>query len=652
MNYFVFRSLIRIFATMNMEKKNEICLRVQALRAYMRERNLQAFIFPSTDPHCGEYVPDHWMTRKWISGFDGSAGTAVVTLEDAALWTDSRYFLAAADQLSGTPFCLMKGKLEETPSISQWLSDGIQNSKFINSKSEEQGTNNFQLPLRSRVPLATPSAFSTFNFQLKEESLKVGIDGWVNTMTDVRCMKDELEKAGLHLCIVDDPADELWENRPVIPTNPIEIQPLEYAGETCQSKLTRLRAALLQAGAEGTVVSQLDEIAWLLNLRGTDVHCNPVFVAYMLLDQNKATLFTNPEKITPEVAAYLKENKINTLPYADITKALKAYKTETLLLDPNTSNWNLQAYLPESCKIVEHKSLIAPMKAIKNEVEIQGYRNAMLRDGVAMVKFLCWLKKTMKSGNYPTEMDIDRKLTSLRAEQPLFRDISFDTIAAYGPHGAIVHYEPTPETDIRLEPKGLLLLDSGAQYQDGTTDITRTIALGPLTESEKRDYTLVLKGHIRLAMAKFPKGTCGTQLDVLARYAMWQDGINYLHGTGHGVGSYLNVHEGPHQFRMNYMPAPLLPGMTITDEPGIYRAGEHGVRIENTMLITEYKKTAFGEFLQLEPLTLCPIDTTPIIWEMMLPDEIAYLNAYHKRVYEELSPYLSEEERNSLNTQR
>ena len=562
MNYFVFRSLIRNFATMNM-KKNEICLRVQALRAYMQEKGLQAFIFPSTDPHCGEYVPDHWMTRQWISGFDGSAGTAVVTLEDAALWTDSRYFLAAADQLTGTPFRLMKD-----------------------------------------------------------------------------------------MCIVDDPADELWENRPGIPVNPIEIQPLEYAGETCQSKLTRLREALLQAGAEGTVVSQLDEIAWLLNLRGTDVHCNPVFVAYMLLDQSEATLFTNPEKITPEVAAYLKENKINTLPYADITEALKVYKAETLLLDPNTSNWNLQAYLPDSCKIVEHKSLIAPMKAIKNEAEIRGYRNAMIRDGVAMVKFLCWLKKTMKSGNYPTEMDVDRKLTSLRAEQPLFRDISFDTIAAYGPHGAIVHYEPTPETDIRLEPKGLLLLDSGAQYQDGTTDITRTIALGPLTESEKRDYTLVLKGHIRLAMAKFPKGTCGTQLDVLARYAMWQDGINYLHGTGHGVGSYLNVHEGPHQFRMNYMPAPLLSGMTITDEPGIYRAGEHGARTENTMLITEYKKTEFGEFLQLEPLTLCPIDTTPIIWEMMLPDEIAYLNAYHKRVYEELSPYLNEEERNSLNTQR
>ena len=629
---------------MNMEKKYEICSRVQALRAYMQERNLQAFIFPSTDPHCGEYVPDHWMTRQWISGFDGSAGTAVVTLEDAALWTDSRYFLAAADQLSGTPFRLMKDKLEETPSITEWLEKtihkpvGLTGTKDEKRKTETNNSTTLNSQLKKSLPL-------------KGDGGSVAMDGWVNTMADVRSMKEELEKAGLQLCIVDDPADELWENRPGIPTNPIEIQPLEYAGETCQSKLTRLREALLQAGAEGTVVSQLDEIAWLLNLRGTDVHCNPVFVAYILLDQNKATLFTNPEKISPEVAAYLKENKINTLPYTDITKALKAYKAETLLLDPNTSNWNLQAYLPESCKIVEHKSLIAPMKAIKNEAEIRGFRNAMIRDGVAMVKFLCWLNTTMTESQLPTEMDVDRKLTSLRAEQPLFRDISFDTIAAYGPHGAIVHYEPTPETDIRLEPKGLLLLDSGAQYQDGTTDITRSIALGPLTESEKRDYTLVLKGHIRLAMAKFPKGTCGTQLDVLARYAMWQDGINYLHGTGHGVGSYLNVHEGPHQFRMNYMPAPLLPGMTITDEPGIYRAGAHGVRIENTMLITEYKKTEFGEFLQLEPLTLCPIDTTPIIWEMMLPDEIAYLNAYHRRVYNELAPFLNNDEKEWLNVQ-
>lgn len=602
-----------------MTEKEEINERVRTLRAYMREKGLQAFIFPSTDPHCGEYVPEHWMTRQWISGFDGSAGTAVVTLEDAAVWTDSRYFLAAADQLDGTPFRLMKDGLEETPSITEWL----EKTSITPRKGETEGA--------------------------------VAIDGWVNTMKDVRGLKDELERAGLQLCIVDDPADELWENRPSIPTNPIEIQPLEYAGETCQSKITRLREALQQAGAEGTVVSQLDEIAWLLNLRGTDVHCNPVFVAYLLIEKNKVTLLTNPEKITPEVATYLKENNIYTLSYADITDALKAYKAETLLLDPNTSNWNLLASLPESCKVVEHASLIAPMKAIKNETEIRGFRSAMIRDGVAMVKFLRWLKQTMTdcqlspvNCQLPTEMDVDRKLTALRAEQPLFRDISFDTIAAYGPHGAIVHYEATPETDVKLEPKGLLLLDSGAQYQDGTTDITRTIALGPLTEEEKLDYTLVLKGHIRLALTKFPKGACGTQIDALARYAMWQHGINFLHGTGHGVGSYLNVHEGPHQIRMNYKPAPLLPGMTVTNEPGIYRAGKHGVRIENTMIVKEFKKTEFGEFLQLEPLTLCPIDTTPIIWEMMLPDEIAYLNAYHKRVYEELSPYLSEEERKSL----
>ncbi len=598
-----------------MEKRTEITERVRALRAYMHEKGLRAFIFPSTDPHCGEYVPEHWMTRQWISGFDGSAGTAVVTLEDAALWTDSRYFIAAADQLAGTPFRLMKDGLEETPTITEWIDRTIKSSK-------------------SKIQLST----------------SVGINGWVNMMADVRCMMEKAEKAGLQLYIGNDPADELWKNRPDIPTNPIEIHPLEYAGETCQSKIARLREALQQAGAEGTVVSQLDEIAWLLNLRGTDVHCNPVFVAYVLLTQKEITLFTNPEKITPEVAAYLKENNIGTLPYADITKALKAYGAETMLLDPNTSNWNLLASLPESCKVVEHSSLIAPMKAVKNEAEIRGFRQAMIRDGVAMVKFLCWLKPAVEAGN-ETEISIDKKLTALRAEQKLFRDISFDTIAAYGPHGAIVHYEPTPETDIRLEPKGLLLLDRGAQYQDGTTDITRTIALGPLTEEEKLDYTLVLKGHIRLALTKFPKGACGTQIDALARYAMWQHGINFLHGTGHGVGSYLNVHEGPHQIRMNYKPAPLLPGMTVTNEPGIYRAGKHGVRIENTMIVQEYKKTEFGEFLGLEALTLCPIDTAPIIWGMMLPDEIAYLNAYHKRVYEELSPFLADNDKDWLNVQ-
>jgi len=578
-----------------------ICERVERLRKFLQEHHLGAYIFPSTDPHCGEYIPNHWMTREWISGFNGSAGTAVVTLEDAALWTDSRYFLAASEQLEGTPFQLMKLKIPGTPSIAEWLS------------------------------------------QVLPKGTCVGMDGWVNTIADVRDMSEELEFHDLKLELGNDPAEQLWEERPALPDLPIEIQPLEFAGETTSSKLERLRKAMRDLHVEGTIVSQLDEIAWLCNLRGQDVHCNPVFVGYMIVTQEVTILYVNSQKLTSEVRNYLKEQNIQQKEYGEILEDLKHYREDSLVIDPSTSNWELIAHLPE-CKVVEHNSIIAPMKAIKNEAEIQGYRNAMLRDGIAMVKFLKWLKPAVEAGG-ETEISVDEKLTSLRAQQPLYRGTSFDTIAGYGHHGAIVHYEATPETDIPLEPRGLLLLDSGAQYQDGTTDITRTIALGPLTEQEKIDYTLVLRGHIRLAMCKFPAGSSGTQIDVCARYAMWQEGVNYLHGTGHGVGSYLNVHEGPHQIRMNYMPAPLWAGMTVTNEPGIYRAGSHGVRTENTMLITHYKEGEFGEFLQLEALTLCPIDKTPILREMMQQDEIQYLNEYHQRVYRELAPHLNEEER-------
>lgn len=571
------------------------------IREWLSRHGLSAFIFPSTDPHSGEYVPEHWMTRQWASGFDGSAGTAVVTLGDAALWTDSRYFLAAGEQLGGSGFRLMKDGLPGTPSIAEWLCRTL------------------------------------------PEGSTVGMDGWVNTMADVQTLQDELSVAGISIELGLDPAEELWTSRPAIPGNVIELQPLEYAGEECRSKLRRLRQAMAELGAEATVVSLLDEVAWLTNLRGTDVHCNPVFVSYLLVSQSAATLFVKPGKVTAEIANYLMAQDISIQPYEALPQHLASASFRSVVLDETTTNSCIFKALPETCRIIGHASLVAPMKAIKNKAEIQGFRNAMLRDGVAMVRFLRWLKPAVEAGG-ETEMSIDRKLTSLRAEQPLFRDISFDTIAGYGPHGAIVHYEATPETDATLEPHGLLLLDSGAQYQDGTTDITRTIALGPLTDSERLDYTLVLKGHIRLAMAKFPLGASGTQLDALARYAMWQHGINYLHGTGHGVGSYLNVHEGPHQIRMNYKPAPLLPGMTVTNEPGIYRAGKHGVRTENTMLITEYVDTEFGSFLQLEPLTLCPIDTAPIIMDMMQHDEVDYLNAYHRRVYDELSPLLTPEE--------
>ncbi len=575
--------------------------KVKALRQWMRQRGVDAFIIPSTDPHCGEYIPEHWMARQWISGFDGSAGTAVVTLSDAALWTDSRYFIAAAKQLEGTPFRLMKDGLPDTPTISAWISEQLDRGQVT------------------------------------------GLDGEVVTVTDVRTLKREMDTAGISLKTDKDPLDSIWSQRPSIPQNKAEVHPPEYAGETAESKLLRLRDAVSRQGAESIVITQLDEIAWLLNMRGTDVHCNPVFVSYLLVKANDATLFIDPAKISNHTARYLQSIGVETRPYTEVFEALGKLPCMRILLDPATANWHLFEALRPGHIIVEAPSPVASMKAVKNATEIAGFRQAMLRDGIALVRFLQWLKPAVEAGG-ETEMSIDRKLTSLRAEQPHFRGLSFDTIAGYGPHGAIVHYEATPDTDSPLEPKGLLLLDSGAQYVDGTTDITRTIALGPLTYEQQLDYTLVLKGHIRLALTRFPDGVSGTQIDAFARYAMWQHGIDYGHGTGHGVGAHLCVHEGPHQIRHTWKPAPLHAGMTVTNEPGIYRAGNHGVRIENTMLIVADRTTDFGTFLRMEPLTLCPIDLTPVIWHMMAADETAYLNAYHQHVYETLSPHLSAEE--------
>ena len=594
---------------------NCIAERVETLREYLRRHGLSAFIFPSTDPHQGEYVPEHWQTRQWISGFDGSAGTAVVTLSDAALWTDSRYFIAAAAQLEGTPFQLMKDGLPETPSIEEWLIDKIENSKLKIEAGGEGPTFNLQ-----------SSIFNDKVVGIDGELLPLeGEDGWGSTFG----------KAGIQLRTDLDPAEELWTDRPPIPKNKVEVQPLEFAGESAESKIERVRQALREQKAEGIVISQLDEIAWLLNMRGSDVHCNPVFVSYVLLTLDDVTLFIDSEKLDEETSEYLKKIEVKVKPYKDPSKSPLKGETSKKALPLREGVGG---------------SLVSSLKSIKNAAEIEGFRRAMVRDGVALVKFLRWLESAI-STEKETEISIDKKLTALRAEQPLYRGLSFDTIAAYGPHGAIVHYEATPESDVLLEPKGLLLLDSGAQYQDGTTDITRTIALGPLTDEERLDYTLVLKGHIRLALSRFPDGISGTQIDALARYAMWQRGINYGHGTGHGVGAYLCVHEGPHQIRHTWKPAPLHAGMTVTNEPGIYRQGKHGVRIENTMLIVEDGETEFGKFLRLEPLTLCPIDLTPVIWDMMTPEEVAYLDAYHKKVYDELSPHLTEEEKEWLNKQ-
>jgi Xaa-Pro aminopeptidase len=575
--------------------------RLEDLREVMRREHLAAFIFPSTDPHQGEYVPDHWKGREFISGFNGSAGTAVVTLTSAALWTDSRYFLAAADQLKDTEFQLMKQKVEGTPTIAEWIG-------------KECGA-----------------------------GVEVGIDGMVNSTNSVRELIADLRKqGGITLRTNLDPLAQIWQDRPPIPVNPVEEYPLTYAGEAASVKIARIRQALRKLHADGMLMAALDDIAWTLNLRGTDVHCSPLFVSYLLISSTAVTLYINKEKLTPEVVAYLRGEGIGVDAYENVQKGLKDYFEYNILLDPDEVNYTL--FNTVTREVIEAESPVKRMKTIKNDTEIAGFKQAMLKDGIAMVKFLYWLDKQLSEGETLTEISVSDELASLRAEQTLFRGLSFDTIAGYEAHGAIVHYESTPETDVPLRPEGLLLLDSGAQYLDGTTDLTRTIALGPVTEEQRKVYTLVLKGHIQLELCKFPSGTSGTQIDVLARKDMWRAGMNYLHGTGHGVGSYLNVHEGPHQIRMEWKPAPLVAGMTVTDEPGIYLAGKFGVRIENTLLVTYYNETEFGKFLKFEPLTLCPIDKKPIIKEMMLPEEIEWLNQYHRRVFEQLSPRLDDNE--------
>lgn len=583
---------------------NEIKLRLARLRELMKREHLSAFIFPSTDAHQSEYVADHWRGREWISGFNGSAGTAVVTMKSAALWTDSRYFLAAEEQLEDTEYQQMRLKMEGTPTIAEWLGKELQDV----------------------------------------QSPEVGLDGMVNSYNYVKDLSYSLRKlGGITLRTNLDPLEQIWENRPSLPANPVEIQPLEYAGETLASKVVRIRKSLRELHADGMLVSALDDIAWTLNLRGTDVHCNPVFVSYLLIESDKVSLFVDDNKLSPEVKQYLQDNQVSLYNYNKVEKCLESYSEYNILLDGDETSYYL--WKTVKCQeIVAAASPIPAMKAVKNKAEIEGYRSAMLKDGVAMVKFLKWLKPAVEAGGQ-TEISIDEKLTSLRAEQKLFRDISFDTIAGYAQHGAIVHYEATPETDVVLKPEGLILIDSGAQYQDGTTDITRTIALGAVSEEMKHIYTLVLKAHIQLELVKFPDGASGTQLDAVGRECMWREGYNFLHGTGHGVGSYLCVHEGPHQIRMEWMPTPLRAGMTLTDEPGLYLAGKFGVRIENTVLISDYMSTEFGKFLQIEPLTLCPIDTTPIDVDMLLPEEIDWLNAYHHSVYEKLSPFLDEEEK-------
>ncbi|MCI5664528.1 MAG: aminopeptidase P family protein [Mediterranea sp.] len=576
--------------------------RISDLREWMKRNGISAFIIPSTDPHLSEYVAPHWQSREWISGFSGSAGTCVVTCRKAGLWTDSRYFLQAASQLEGSGIELFKEMLPETPSIAQFLCSELQSGE------------------------------------------SVGIDAMVFSTQGAQNLEKELKGAGISLKNAGDPMAILWKGRPEISEDPLFPLDMAFAGKSTVQKLQEIRGEVYKAGAEALFVSALDDIAWTLNMRGSDVHCNPVFVSYLYIDKEQTHLFVNPKKVPSDVKNLLQADNILLHPYQEAENFLLQLHDKRILLDLPKTNAAIYAAACAHCRVIAGASPICLMKSIKNTTEQEGFRHAMTRDGIAMVKFLKWLKPAVEAGG-ETELSIDRKLCSLRAEQANFRGISFDTIAGYGAHGAIVHYEPTPETDIPIKPEGLLLLDSGGQYLDGTTDLTRTIALGPTTEEERIDFTLVLKGFLQLMNVVFPDGTCGTQLDVLARQSMWKAGINYLHGTGHGVGSFLCVHEGPHQIRMNHMPTILKPGMTLTDEPGIYKAGKHGVRTENTLLIVPAQETEFGNFYRFEPLTLCPIDKAPIIKEMLSTEEVQWFNEYQQLVYERLAPHLDEEER-------
>ena len=595
------KALINTLYSMNSTINN----RIAALRAHIAQEQIQAFIIPSTDPHLSEYVAPHWQSREWISGFTGSAGTVVVTAKDAGLWTDSRYFLQAARQLEGTCITLYKEMLPETPNIPEFLSAHLQ------------------------------------------EGDCVGIDGKMFSAEEVEHLQKELKKSGIRIKSIADPIQLLWTDRPAMPLAPAFVYDTKYAGMSFTEKLPAVRQAMEAAGADSLLLSALDEIAWLLNIRGNDVHCNPVVVSYLLIEKDKVNYFVQPQKVTPELTEYFNVNGISVHPYEEIGDYLNSFNAHSILMNPAKTNYAIYSAIRPGCLIINGASPVALLKAIRNKQEIAGIHAAMQRDGVALVKFLKWLDEAVPAGK-ETEISVDKKLHTFRAAQPLYMGESFDTIAGYKEHGAIVHYEATPETDVTLKSEGFLLLDSGAQYLDGTTDITRTIALGPLTEEEKTDYTLILKGHIALAMAVFPEGTRGAQLDVLARMPIWKERMNYLHGTGHGVGHFLNVHEGPQSIRMNENPVALQPDMVTSNEPGVYKAGSHGIRTENLVLTVPAGEGMFGKYLKFETLTLCPICRKGIIKELLTAEEIGWLNDYHRTVYEKLSPDLNNDEREWL----
>lgn len=573
--------------------------RLESIRSLMQRANVNVYIVPNFDPHLSEYPPERWNTRKWASGFTGSAGSAAISLNEAALWSDSRYFLQAENELEGTGYTFYKDGLPETISLNEWVCN-------------QAGSNG--------VVAADDTTFS-YNEGVK--------------------MKALFAKKGVDLKFDFDPINELWNDRPAIPNNKIFVHKIEYAGEDFNSKYSRIIEAAQTKGADGVLLSALDDIAWAFNIRGCDVKFNPVVVAYAYLSSDAKIIFIERCKLTESIEEYFKENGIEIKAYNKIQSYLENLENGIkVIADPARVNYRLCNILNNKNALIAETSPITMMKSIKNSTEIEGTKNALVRDGVAMVNFLCWLDSNIGKIEM-SEISIAEKLRSFRAEQPLFVGESFGTIAGYGGHGAIVHYRATEESDAKLQPKGFVLVDSGGQYLDGTTDITRTIPLGELTEEEKKCFTLVLKGHIAIAKAEFPRGTRGAQIDAFARIALWKEGYTYMHGTGHGIGHFLNVHEGPQNIRLEENPTPLMPGMLTSNEPGVYLSERFGIRTENIILTVEKSENEFGKFHKFETLTLCPIDTRAIDTSIMTDEEIDWLNQYHERVYKALSPMLN-----------
>ena len=580
--------------------------KLNALRSLMKDAGVSATIVPQADPHMSEYLSNHWQARRMLSGFTGSAGDLVVTLDKALLWTDSRYFLQAAQQLEGSEIVLMKDGLPDTPSIQEWLTSNLKGGEVV------------------------------------------GINGMIFSTIAAAELEMALNAHSIALDTTFDPIDAVWADRPALPDAEVFIHDEKFAGKSAAEKIADVMAKVKNAGADAAFISALDEIAWLLNIRSRDVKYNPVVTAFLYVNGKESTLFVDPVKITAEVSKYLASQGVSCKPYTAVADFLKALPATTkVAVEEARTAAGISTLLAE--RKVAAASPVAIAKACKNDIQLAGVRAAMLRDGVAMVKALHEIQTKVGAGEPMTEMDVAEVLRKYRSQGEYYFDESFGTIAGYEAHGAIVHYEADEESNSDLHAKGLLLIDSGAQYMDGTTDITRTIALGEPTPDERRDFTLVMKGHIALGSTVFPEGTVGAQLDALARQYLWKEGLCYLHGTGHGVGHFLNVHEGPQSIRLNYVPTPLKPGMITSNEPGLYRENIHGIRCENLVLTMPAMETEFGKFYKFETLTLCPFDRALFDTDIMTNQEIEWLNSYHARVREALASYLSGDELDWLN---